>query len=168
MSTEITASHYGRVRLTAGVGDLPAGLMGDVVTVTLTNTDGQYPEGRTIPRADLLAAVATECEVIVIDRADLPEVTADGCSRLEAYNTHEGVNFGPPTVIERGRVVAGALRGQALARLALAEHLDAHPPVDEAQVEALAAVMRKAVSDGAKWVDCNALARVLVAEGWSK
>ena len=88
-------------------------------------------------RADFLAAVAAECDVIVIDRAELPErvspsmdgkhLWADAWS-VPATNT--------PDIPRRA----------ARAYLALAEYLDAHPPVDEAQVEALAAVMREALN----------------------
>lgn len=113
-------------------------------TVTLT-LDGHNPtgdpdefyvilgrEGHFVRRADFLAAVAAECDVIVIDRATLPEVIVDGDMRqlvhagyVERHNTASPVEE----------------REAALMHLALAEYLDAHPPVDEAQVEALAGLL---------------------------
>jgi hypothetical protein len=87
-----------------------------------------------VPRADLLAAVAAECDAIVIPRETLPEVKADG--RVEGVSGaptyrfsvagHKG--YGEPGDAERCRAVARA-------HLALAEYLDARPPIDEAQVE---------------------------------
>ena len=79
-------------------------------------------------RADFLAAVAAECDVIVIDRAG------------ETYTSAEATGPNSPN----GR--SSWHRARAESHLALAEYLDAHPPVDEAQVEALAAVMREALN----------------------
>ena len=98
----------------------------DAVGITTTADDGTYPTYRIVSRADLLAAIAAECGVIIVDRAELPEVT-------EA-----------PYVLAAGPVDHGMTRDDALdhrawalGHLALAEYLGAHPPVDEAQVEAL-------------------------------
>lgn len=78
----------------------------------------------TMARADFLTAVAAECGVIVIERAELPEVSLT--SNGEAWSRGR-----------RGHTAKGS-RADALAYLALAEYLDAHPPIDEALVDDLA------------------------------
>src|SRR5665647_1147519 len=88
---------------------------------------------------DFLAAVETECGVrivptdaIVIDRADVPAVTTRPGYSMVVY-----INGGVYSLdIEARRL--------ALEFFALAEYLDAHPPtppVDEADVEALAGLI---------------------------
>lgn len=120
---------------------------------------GMDPEesGYFIPRADFLAAVAKECAVIVVDRAEWPEVTGD-C--VNGYK------------VRRLRVSGQAYRNGDDARenarniLALAEYLDAHPPVDEAQVEALTADICAIEANGQQFA--STIARRLVEQGWSK
>jgi len=85
-----------------------------------------------VPRADLVNAVEAECDVrlapadaVVILRGELPEVTSTPPAALVVegiYYPAGGVNY----------------RRQARHHLAMAEYLDAHPPVDEAMVEAIA------------------------------
>lgn len=84
-----------------------------------------------VERADFLAAVSSELGVVIIDKADLPEVAG--------YNaTHDLVGV---MALSKSSDPA-ALRREAFRYLAYAEHLEGHPPVDEAQVSALAALMR--------------------------
>lgn len=104
--------------------------------------------GTSVPRADFLDAIRTELDVIVIQRSELPEVEASG---RHAWP----IETRPPSPYDDAFNSVGATgpncpngkpewhRGRALAHLALAEHLDAHPPVDEAQVEALAGLMKQ-------------------------
>lgn len=71
-------------------------------------------------------------DAIVIERGDLPEVVVDGAERQLVHAGH----------VERHRTTDPAdVRANGLMILALAEHLAAHPPVDEAQVSALAEVV---------------------------
>lgn len=100
-----------------------------------------------VDRAEFLAAVAAELDVIVIPRSDLPEVTTDDTGQPYLYGTPY---YG----------TAADHRADALYHLALAEHLDAHPPVDEAQVDALADLAAQFYGRGP-----TELARRLVATG---
>jgi len=125
-----------------------------------TTIDADRPQGDTIliehdgmstsrifGTADFLAAVATECNVrivpadaIVIERGELPEVVIDDEGTY--VRMASGVPVYLPSAI--GGHTAADVRVHALARLALAAYLDANPPkppVDEAQVAALAAVI---------------------------
>lgn len=113
-----------------------------------------------VNRADFLAAVAKECDAIVIDRAELPPtgLTSDG-SEVCAGNGDDATRW---IRVRRG---SGAARRAALAYLALAECLDANPPVDEAQVEALAHDLS---AEGVHPEGFTAIARRLVERGWSK
>lgn len=88
-------------------------------------------EGVHVSRADFLTAVAAECDVLVIDKATLPEVDA-----------REWLSAGE-AALDPGEARLGSEypRTRALAYLALAEYIDAHPPVDETQVEALAGLL---------------------------
>jgi len=101
--------------------------------------------GRTVTIPDFLAAVEAECGVrivpadaIVIDRAECPVMTsADGAAAL--LRAHRGI-YRPHTTEEMQ-----ATRDYALALLSAVDYLDAHPPtppVDEADVEALAGLIR--------------------------
>ena len=148
---------------------------GDAVGACVSgdNGYGSVPVGGdvTVNRADFLAAVEKECDVIIVRRAEWPEVDAGA------------VRF--PTIDARGpgdhiRAVhewdtATSVRSEATALLALAEYLDAHPPkppVDEAQVEALATVIRTELLHGAakddgtqRVVKAEQVARALVLAG---
>ena len=81
-----------------------------------------------IPREDL----AAELGVLTIDKADLPEVEQSGV--LDVQFKIDGVEFQDTTDPKIHREAA-------LRHLALAEYLEAHPPVDEQQVEALAMIL---------------------------
>ena len=101
-----------------------------------------FEAGVIVNRADFIAAVETECDGIFIPRAELPEVK------------EEVPGFGPHYVlVKEGPIHESSFtyaypnapassaswhRRTAEAHLALAEYLDAHPPVDPAEVEALA------------------------------
>ena len=123
-----------------------------------------------VHRADFLAAVETECGVrvvpadaIVIDRAEVPPVTpSGGCSGAGTqYLSAAGHEI-------ESTADAALVRVHALALLALAEYLDAHPPtppVDEADVEALAGLILDPAKPYEYVVDPAILARSLLATG---
>lgn len=98
-------------------------------------------------RADFLAAVAAECDVLIIPDSD-------------------GMAPDPEALAARNDPVA-VRSHQMLARYhaKAAAWYDAHPPVDEAQVEALANLFGWSKGDG--WHDTSAteLARRLLATG---
>ena len=106
-------------------------------------------KGGYFTRADFLAAVETECNVrivpadsIVIERGELPELDEGCLARSIAPQNHRSI---------------------ARHHLALAEYIDAHPPVDEAQVEALANVID--ASDITEFETCTDYARRLYLAG---
>ena len=106
---------------------------------------GRFASGL-VDRAEFFAAVAAECNVrivpadaIVIERGELPEVTVDGNSSLLGTGRGLGNIPGEHRVsVSTSTATAAGVRREGLAYLALAEYLDANPPVDEAQVIALA------------------------------
>lgn len=112
-----------------------------------------------VSRPDFLAAVAAECDAIVIPRTDLPQVKhfPDGRPFAETDRGYGDYTLDPKDTPER-------LRDHARALLALAEYLDAHPPVDAAQVEALTAVLYEATADPDD-IEVPAVARRLVERG---
>ncbi|MGV8973147.1 MAG: hypothetical protein ACOH10_12570 [Rhodoglobus sp.] len=125
MSTEIKGLYGSVIGISSGAG------LGNVF-VYLPNASVSCKDAGA-PRADFLAAVATECNVLVIDQAELPEVTVDSDGNLLA---------GWRLVCPEGS--PAGLRIDAMQSLALAEYLDAHPPVqivDEAQVAAIGAAI---------------------------
>lgn len=112
-----------------------------------TDSDGVEPT-----LADFLAAVAAECDVIVIPRAELPPV--------EEVNGE--IYSGDRVVMGDGLTLAEADRA-VREWVAIREHVAARPPIDEAQVEALAAEIVQAQSPG--YPDATDLARRLVERG---
>jgi len=116
-------------------------------------------------RADFLAAVETElgvrivpADAIVIDRAELPEVTDwDGVPGGIGVGYHHY----SPTYSEK------FARDAVLEYLAIAEYLAAHPPVDEAQVEALVDLLLVALNEPASTVQNRPreIAEMLIATG---
>lgn len=119
MSTEIVSTPTGRVvEVEAHAGNVFLAIHGGSAVLN-ANVDGSR----------FLAAVATECDAIVIPRADLPEVQVDG----DRYYAGGVVVSGAVTVERADESIRGWL--------AIREHLAAHPPVDVAQVEALAHVL---------------------------
>jgi len=129
-----------------------------------------------VSRADFLAGVETECGVrivpadaIVIERADVPKVLV----------STEGVPSIPGVTPEIKTQSAEKARYLAACWLALAEYLAAHPPtppVNEADVEALAVDLFAARWPGMDWnlradpqqQDYRTMARTLIADGWGK
>lgn len=111
---------------------------------------------RAVPRADFLSAVEKECGVIIIDRTDLPEV------KRRRHEVRVGWNYRHMEQ-EFYTLTAEKARERANELLALAEHLDANPPVDEAQVDALATL----IADDGDWEtqDADVIARRLVEQG---
>ena len=108
----------------------------------------------TVDRAEFLDAVARELDVIVIPRSALPEVWVENGRAYAGREANE--LYSSP--------VDGNLNwsgNYALAVLAVHEHIKANPPVDEAQVDALAKVIR----DQGEYLDESVLARRLVAAG---
>jgi hypothetical protein len=104
-------------------------------------------------RVDFLAVVASELNVLVIERADLPEVTVDPENPYPL--TCGGVNHNE--VYDH--------RPDALRLLAVSEYIREHPPVDEAQVAALGQFLGENF-DGIK--SPRTMAEALVKAGWSK
>jgi len=104
-------------------------------------------------------AQVVPADAIVIERSALPEVRDD---QNFPYVVAPDLCVGP--ILDEGETVEG-LRAYGLACLALAEYGAAHPPVDEAQVEAMTAdlEMTDPVSD-----TYGAQARSLIARGWHK
>jgi len=110
-----------------------------------------WNHGCIYPTADFLAAVETElgvrivpADAIVIERGDLPVWPKR-----------------PAFILGVEPMSSDAARTQARALLALAEYLDAHPLVDEAQVEAMTTVLHNIALDGSD----AAIARALLATG---
>lgn len=114
----------------------------DELTITVRETESCGHSAQAIvPRAEFLAAVAAECDVIVIPRTDLPPVERTSNSIL----VDDYLSSPHRPYVELN---ADAARQMGLRLLALAEHLDAHPPVDEAQVEALAKALADVLPPG--------------------
>ena len=138
-------------------------IKGDGALVRIFPSGGPERQ-RDVYRADFLAAVESECGVTVIENATLPEV-----KRLSKEIT-VGETY-RVTGQEFATFSATRAKEVGLRLLALARHLNAHPPVDEAQVEALATSFAEvAESDGGckdGW-DATIIARRLVAAGWTK
>ena len=113
--------------------DLRAQSRESVLLGCVNNEQSHLSRLSSVPRADFLAAVAAECDAIVIPREDLPErVSPSTDGKWLWADSWNCLATATPDDARRA----------ARAYLALAEHLDAHPPVDEAKVEALAEVMR--------------------------
>ena len=117
----------------AAIGFLAIRGAGETVIVEPSHTFAN------VSRADFLAAVAAECGAIVIDRADLPEVRKHGPHGRECrVEFHDGNGGGIYAIAN-----AEAARREVRAWAAVAEHLDAHPSVDEADVEALRTIVER-------------------------
>jgi hypothetical protein len=149
---------------------------GDALYLDTHSTDGvhigvngdrrMFKAAVIVKRADLLAAVSALCDVIVVDRAELPEVAVVTPGEV-GIKGHGIYTLLPGDTAE-------FYRKNARRHLALAEYLDAHPPVDEARVEAAYDVISVALRDaGLKMADVDHgvrmdIARRLVEQGWSK
>lgn len=104
-----------------------------------------YPRADCIDlnRAEFLAAVASELNVrivpadaIVVERSELPGVDADGYA--------DGIGWGAKDRTKYPSDYAAKARRSGLAFLAVAEYLDANPPVDDAQVAVVMDTIRAA------------------------
>lgn len=150
MSTEIKDTISGSAELwveTAGTRRI----------VVFGGSEGGVRTLNTMEQPDFLAAVENELDVLVIDKADLPEVLAeDGSFAAYAPGIAE---------IKSVNVNTTNLRNRAYALLAIAEYADANPTVDQKQVEALTDALDEAFA-ATEWSKNNAdLARALVATG---
>lgn len=130
-------------------------------TVTVRASNGLMGGTAKVDRAEFLAAVADELDVIVIPRTDLPAVEAaehgDGSLYYVGGQLADTFSQTPEKLRHTGRRF-----------LALAEHLEQNPPIDEAQVGALWNLMAQHHDDARNQVDevyGRALARCLVAAG---
>lgn len=116
-------------------------------------------------------------DAIVIERAELPTAAYDEEEREVHASSKVEDREASAWTSALGTSANGALpqwhRAKALAHLAVAEYLDANPPVDEAQVTALAKVLadshdtrRAVVGPWAALADqWDEIARALVARG---
>lgn len=113
------------------------------VAITIEDPDHGALITTVVAIPGLLDAVRSELGVLTIDKADLPDVVVDGVG--DVY-----VNGGwYSDDVE-------AHRETALRHLAIAAHLEAHPPVDEESVAALANILEGVVggcADGWDWAD---------------
>lgn len=91
--------------------------------------------GATVDRPAFLAAVASDCNAIVIDRAELPAVTAD----REWVQAGEAENADPYSA--RPNANPNWTWHYALNALAVYEYMRTRPPVTEADVDALAEIL---------------------------
>lgn len=106
-----------------------------------------------------LAAARVRAAFVVIDRNDLPGVRHDAASGKFLFGA---------SVLPR-RPAAGDVRSSAYELLALAEWLDANPPVDEKAVRDAVRVMWPQVATNE--LEYNArldFARRLLADGWKR
>lgn len=132
------------------------------VNFCVLNLNGTAMITATMDRAELLAAISSELGVVIIDQADMPIVTERGVPDAVFVGDtpwHRGTGWD-----------VAAIRKSALDRLALADYLERNPPVDEAQVKALAEIVRAATdtpADAYIGADLTAegIARRLVATG---
>ena len=147
-STDVTSLHYPSdyVRILYD---------GTASTVLLTVFESGRAASVFVPRDKFLDAVDAALNVLVIDRDELPEVERDG-----PWVTVDGMYFG-------GNENPSDLRRDALARLAVAEYLEANPPVDEEQVAALTELIVAAYAEETltESIDIDSIARRLVQAG---
>jgi len=127
---------------------------GNTVTVRAINLMAGTAE---VDRAEFLAAVANELDVIITPRTDLPEVTSTNAGGLRAIHGPTGSE----ATIRAGDTAAD-VHSLALCYLAIAEHLDENA-VDEAQVNALARLV--AAETNGTHIAATDLARRLIQAG---
>lgn len=163
------------IKTTSTTGQtLSVAAAGRMVYLELNDPIGRAMRNINVDRADFLAAVASELNVrivpadaIVVERSELPAVFVRSHGYYMA-GRHDLGRMGDLDIEQPGKSAADLTREYAAAVLALAEYLAAHPPVDEAQVTALAAVYRQEeterqnAGDEASWED---IARSLYARG---
>lgn len=134
-------------------GDLTVARLDHDGRVHLTVGDPFFREDRDITAVTTLDDLADRLDCIIIRRDDLPEVTVDTDRRLVVGGTFVLADLAD----------SAALRRYALETLAVAEHLDVHPPVDPAQVNALADLITS--DDEWEVQSGEAIARRLLATG---
>jgi len=116
---------------------------------TLRDKVATYLLGTSGDRHDIADLILRD--FIVIPRADLPKVKTDGGVFADSIGWQKrDITDDLP---QRARLYA-------MQYLAIAEYLDAHPPVDEAQVDALAALINEPGDE-----TTADLARRLIASG---
>lgn len=125
-------------------------------TVTVRASNGFMAGTAEVDRAEFLAAVANELDVIITPRSDLPEVTSTYAGGLRAIHGPTGSE----ATIRAGDAAAD-VHSLALCYLAIAEHLE--NAVDEAQVNALARLV--AAETNGTHIAATALARRLIQAG---
>lgn len=125
------------------------------VSITGSTSDGTIDRASLVDRAEFLAAVADELDVIVTPKADLPQIEDDGSGDLRVIPGDRPASVLPSTP------GATEYRRRALVSLALAEHLE--NAVDEAQVNALARLV--AAETNGTHIPATALARRLIQAG---
>lgn len=116
-------SAYQRSTMTADIDSTGSG-----VVIRVRTAPNLIGSAISVDRHTLLNLLRTELNLIVIEKAELPEVEARewlsaGDAALDSQEALEG---------------PGTARDRALGYLALAAHLEANPPIDP-KVEALAA-----------------------------
>ena len=121
MSTRITAPESPHHYVT--IADRPDGR----IAVRATDNGMTTVAPVNLLRAEFIRAIESELDVIVIDRDGLPEVVESGRLLTAGHPHHYAAADADPEQV----------KDRALAVLALARHLEANPPVDEAQVDAL-------------------------------
>lgn len=137
----------------SGTAELWVETAGTRSIVVFEGSEGGVRTLNTMNQPDFIAAIEKELNVIVIDKADLPIVTDRGVHG----------NLFVADVPWAASLSVKALRQEAYDRLALAEYLEAHPSVDEQQVEALVTLLNE-TSDGHAQSAPN-IARRLIATG---
>lgn len=126
-------------------------------------------------RGDWVEHKAVPADAIVIERDALPAVV----ERMPGYfvaGRHDLGRMGEPDHEQPGKTGGDLSRDFAYAVLAVADYLDAHPPIDEAMVEALADDLRAALGVTQETVaaghlrtgNSDDIARRLIEQGWSK
>lgn len=126
-------------------------------TVTVRASNGLMGGTAKVDRAEFLAAVANELDVVVTPRADLPKIEDDGSGDVIVIPGDRPASVLPSTP------GATEYRRRAHIALAIAEHLDKNPPIDEAQVNALARLV--AAETNGTHIAATALARRLIQAG---
>ena len=131
--------------------------------------------------ANLIAAVEAECGVrlvpadaVVVLREELPPVVVESKASGEGGSADAiSAAVGHMFVQRYASATPAILRSEARCLLALAEHIDQHPPVppvDEVQVEALAGLLADEVHRGgpipdARFFEYLDTARALIRKG---
>ncbi len=117
----------------------------------------EYTTDRTLRQPDSKVVPAS---AIVIERIVLPEVRLGRDART--------LCAGQVVDVDPGATSPETLRAHALGYLVLAEHLEANPPLDEAQIDPLAEAISDAYGFGDEHAAPYHIARHLIRNGWTK